>query len=207
MSRRSSPCSNDYIDSYTSILFDDSYLKTLKPGIDYHFGEMLSDLRMIENSRKILKERNIQSHEVKRRDLDDVDKRLDWTEKMNEEYASYKAKVDASGKIAKNSGDLDLSVQEKVRNIALEDEKKWLEAAITAASARLGFMTKYPDALCIPSTRRHIKVAEDNLNSAKLAVGRIEVQKKSMPKFLLISDEDALNKTSVAGYTKASYEY
>lgn len=40
-------------------------------------------------------------------------------------------------------------------------------------------MTKYPDALSTPSTKTHIKAAEDNLNSAKLARREIEVQKQS----------------------------
>jgi hypothetical protein len=40
-------------------------------------------------------------------------------------------------------------------------------------------MTKYPNALSTPSTKTHIKAAEDNLNSAKLAKREIEVQKQS----------------------------
>ncbi|KAI1734077.1 hypothetical protein F4680DRAFT_365179 [Xylaria scruposa] len=188
MSRRSSSGSNSSTESYTSVLSDDSYLKTLKP-IDDQFQEMLSHVRIIENHRRVLKERKIQSHEAKKRDPNDVDKRK-WTDQMEADYASYKAKVDvlsaaknvqvASERVARQSRKADISTQEKVRNIALEDDKKWLDAAVAAATARLGFMTKYPNALNTPFTKSHIKAIEDNLNSAKLAVREIETQKKKI---------------------------
>lgn len=48
-----------------------------------------------------------------------------------------------------------------------------------AAEARLGFMTKYPNAYSTPSHRNHIKAVEDNLNSAKLAQREVQNQLKS----------------------------
>lgn len=249
MSRISSFGSNTSTDSYTSVLSDDSYLATLKPGIDDQFQDMLSHIRVIENHRRVLRERKIQSHQAKKRDPNDVDRRLDWSPQMDADYASYKAKVnllsaakstqEASEKIARKSKRADLSTQEKARNTALEDDKAWLDAAIAyvdnpssscpgmllplwervlshclshfpstpdissrvlplneslesvvltsgvwirAATARLGFMTKYPNALSTPSTRSHITAVEDNLNSAKNAAREIEIQKKSKPK-------------------------
>ncbi|KAI0860873.1 hypothetical protein F4860DRAFT_478012 [Xylaria cubensis] len=188
MSRRSSSGSVASIESYTSVLSDDSYLKTLEP-IDDQFKEMLSHVRIIESHRAVLRERKIQSHEAKKRDPNDTDKRK-WTDQMEAEYASYKAKVDvlsaargvqkASAKVAKQSKTADISTQETARKIALEDDKKWLDAAIAAATARLGFMTKYPNALNTPSTKSHIKAIEDNLNSAKKAVREIETQKQKI---------------------------
>ncbi|KAI1159852.1 hypothetical protein F5B18DRAFT_635283 [Nemania serpens] len=190
MSRISSFGSNTSTDSYTSVLSDDSYLATLKPGIDDQFQDMLSHIRVIENHRRVLRERKIQSHQAKKRDPNDVDRRLDWSPQMDADYASYKAKVnllsaakstqEASEKIARKSKRADLSTQEKARNTALEDDKAWLDAAIAAATARLGFMTKYPNALSTPSTRSHITAVEDNLNSAKNAAREIEIQKKKI---------------------------
>ncbi|KAI1747725.1 hypothetical protein F4782DRAFT_520162 [Xylaria castorea] len=206
MSRRSSSGSDSSINSYTSVLSDDSYLKTLQPGIDDQFQEMLSHVKKIENHRRVLKERKIQSHEVKKRDPNDVGRRLDWTKQMDADYASYKAKVDvlsaaksvqeASSRAARQSRKADLSTQEKVRNKALEDDKKWLNAAIAASTERLGFMTKYPNALDTPTTRSHIKAAEDNLNSAKLAVREIEPQKKK------IADARAIATRQAAGSSR-----
>ncbi|TGJ80525.1 hypothetical protein E0Z10_g8231 [Xylaria hypoxylon] len=197
MSRRSSSSSQKSNDSYTSVLSDDSYLATLKPGIDDQFKEMLNHVKMIENNRKVLKERKIQSHEAKKRDPNDVNRRLDWLPQMEADYKSYKAKVDllsaakttqeASEKAAKKSKNADLATQEKARNAALDDDRIWLAAAIAcffythlAATARLGFMTKYPDALSTPSTKSHIKAAEDNLSSAKKALREIEIQKNKI---------------------------
>lgn len=48
-----------------------------------------------------------------------------------------------------------------------------------AGEARLGFMTKYPNAYSTPSHRNHIKAVEDNLNSAKLAQREVQNQLKS----------------------------
>jgi hypothetical protein len=122
------------------VLSDDSYLATLKPGIDDQFQEILSHVRMIENNRKILKERKIQSHEAKKRDPNDTAKRTDWTSQMESDYLSYKAKVDALGaakkvqeaseKVARQSKKMDIATQEKNRNKALNDDETWLDAAI-----------------------------------------------------------------------------
>ncbi|KAI0436492.1 hypothetical protein F4803DRAFT_556960 [Xylaria telfairii] len=190
MSRCSSPGSNKCTDSYTSLLSDDSYLNTLKPGIDDHFKEMLSCMEMNENHRNILKERKIQSHEVKKRDPSDVNGRIEWTPQMNADYASYKSKVNvikaaksvqkASKKVARDSKNADVSIQEEARDKAIEDGEKWVDAAIEAATARLGFMAKYPNAFDTPSTKTHIGAIEDNLNSAKKAVREIEIQQKKI---------------------------
>ncbi|TRX92147.1 hypothetical protein FHL15_007014 [Xylaria flabelliformis] len=188
MFRRSSSSSISSIESYTSVLSDNSYLKTLKP-TDNQFQEILSYVRIIESHRTVLRERKIQSHEAKKRDPNDTDQRK-WTDQMDADYASYKAKVDvlsaakhvqeALETVAKQSKKADISIQEKARKIALEDGKKWLDAAIAASTARLGFMTRYPNALNTPSTKSHIKAIEDNLNSAKRAVREIETQKQKI---------------------------
>lgn len=138
--RPSSSSSNKSTDSYTSVLSDDSYLADLKPGIDDQFKAMLDNIRMIENNRKILKERKIQSHEAKKRDPNDKDRRTDWTSEMEAGYLSYKGKVDvlneakkvqeASEKVAKKSKNVDIATQEKNRNKALADDEVWLDAAI-----------------------------------------------------------------------------
>jgi len=140
MSRRSSSGSNKSTDSYASVLSDDSYLATFQSGIDAQFQEILSHVRMIENNRKILKERKIQSHEVKKRDSNDTARRTDWTSQMENDYLSYKTKVDAlsaakkvqekSEKVAKQSKKKDIATQENNRNKALSDDEKWLDAAI-----------------------------------------------------------------------------
>jgi hypothetical protein len=138
--RPSSSSSNKSTDSYTSVLSDDSYLAELKPGIDDQFKTMLDSIRMIENNRKILKERKIQSHEAKKRDPNDKDRRTDWTPEMEAGYLAYKAKVEAlnkaksvqeaSEKVAKQSKKVDIATQEKNRNKALADDELWLDAAI-----------------------------------------------------------------------------
>lgn len=141
MSRCSSPGSNACTDSYTSLLSDDSYLNSLKPGIDDQFKEMLSHVEMTENHRNVLKERKIQSHEVKKRDPNDMNEQIGWTPQMDADYASYKAKVGAisgvksvhkaSEKVAKGSRYADISTQEEVRNKTMEDGEKWVDAAIS----------------------------------------------------------------------------
>ncbi|KAM0814416.1 hypothetical protein AB5N19_00206 [Seiridium cardinale] len=190
MSRPGSSSSILSDSSYTSVLSDDSYLAQLEPGLDDQFKEMLNNLRMIENNRKILTERKIQSHEAKKRDPTDVSRRIDWTPQMDADYLSYKAKVEVvavthaaqkvSGRLARKSKHADLATQEAIRSAALADDEKWLDAAIEAATARLGFMTKYPNALHTTATKTHIKAAEDNLNSAKHAKREIETQKKKI---------------------------
>jgi hypothetical protein len=96
MSRRSSSGSDKSTNSSASVLSDDSYLATFQPGIDDQFKELLNHIRMIEKNRKILKERKIQSHEMKKRDPNDIARRTDWTPQMDSDYLSYKAEVEAS---------------------------------------------------------------------------------------------------------------
>lgn len=134
MSRRGSA------DSYSSVLSDDSYLETLKE-VDGPFREILNEIRITENDRKILKERKIQSHELKKRDPNDTQKRTNWTREMETDYASYKSKVnvltaakavqEVSERIARKSKIADVATQEFARNKALQDDEKWLDAAIT----------------------------------------------------------------------------
>ncbi|KAL6835546.1 hypothetical protein V8C40DRAFT_234570 [Trichoderma camerunense] len=195
MSRRGSA------DSYSSVLSDDSYLETLKE-VDGPFKEILNEIRITENNRRILKERKIHSHELKKRDPNDTQRRSNWTPEMETDYASYKFKVNTlaaakavqeeSEKIARKSRNADVATQLFARNKALQDDEKWLDAAITVAVARLSFMTKYPDALSTPSTKTHIKAAEDNLNSAKLARREIEVQKQKIANIRAIEARKAL---------------
>ncbi|KAK9413597.1 hypothetical protein SUNI508_11806 [Seiridium unicorne] len=204
MSRRSSSSSVSTVESYMSVLSDDSYITHLKPGLDDEFKEMLNHVKVIENDRKILRERKIQSHKAKKRDPKDVSRRLDWTPQMEADYESYKAKVDAlsvaktaqdaSEMAAKKSRHADLAIQKEVRSTALEDDEKWLDAAIAAATARLNFMAKYPNALNTPATKNHITAAEDNLHSAKLAQREIQIQKKKIENLGTIANYKGANK-------------
>ncbi|KAK4232783.1 hypothetical protein C8A03DRAFT_39584, partial [Achaetomium macrosporum] len=180
--------SNKSTDSYASVLSDDSYMATLRP-IDNEFRNMLQHIQALNTSRSLAKQRKIVSHETKKRDPADTERRTDWTPQMEADYDAYKAKVDvlsavkarqeASEKAAKaSSKSKDLAAQERARLQALADDEAWLNAAIAAANARLGFMTKYPNALSTPSTQTHIKAVQDNLNSAKQAQREIQIQRQ-----------------------------
>lgn len=140
MSRPSSAGSTGSTDSYQSALSDDSYLARLKPEDVDRLTEMLNNVRMVENHRKLLKERKIQSHELKKRDPNDTARRTDWeNDKQVADWTAYKAKVDAlaaakavqviSEENAKNAKRSDVTTQERLRNKALEDDYKWLNAA------------------------------------------------------------------------------
>ncbi|KAK9773304.1 hypothetical protein SCAR479_10033 [Seiridium cardinale] len=204
MSRRSSSSSVSTVESYMSALSDDSYITHLKPGLDDQFKAMLNHVKVIENDRKILRERKIQSHKAKKRDPEDVSRRLDWTPQMEADYESYKAKVDAlsvaksaqdaSEMAAKMSRHEDLAIQKEIRSTALKDDETWLNAAIAAATARLGFMAKYPNALNTPATKNHIMAAQDNLHSAKLAQREIQIQKKKIENLETIANYKGANK-------------
>jgi hypothetical protein len=142
MSRPNSSGSNNSAkstDSYASALSDDSYLATFKPA-DASFAEVLAHIRMVENNRPVLKERKVQSHELKKRDPNDTERRTDWTPQMEADYAAYKAKVDAltaakavqaaSEAAAKASKKKPIAEQEAARNKALNDDDVWLKAGI-----------------------------------------------------------------------------
>ncbi|KAL2192588.1 hypothetical protein P885DRAFT_64789 [Corynascus similis CBS 632.67] len=201
MSRPNSAGSTKSTDSYSSVLSDDSYIATFKPGIDDSFKEMMNEIKMTDSERKLLKERKIQSHEVKKRDPADTERRTDWTPKMIAEYDDYKAKVkllekakakqEASEKAAKASKKSDMKTQEKLRHQALADDEAWLAAAIAAGKARLQFLKDHPNALSTPSTKTHIKAAEDNLNSAKLALREIKTQEKKIADIKKIEEAKA----------------
>jgi len=126
--------------SYGSVLSDDSYLATFKPGIDDQFREMLENITLIENNRTILMERKIQSHEAKKRDPNDTQGRADWTPEMDADYRSYKGKANALGaakKVLKKSdknaekrqGENIETLREK-RYQELNEEEAWMVAAI-----------------------------------------------------------------------------
>ncbi|KAF2968710.1 hypothetical protein GQX73_g4902 [Xylaria multiplex] len=189
-------------DSYASVLSDDSYLALLKPGLDDIFKEVLNDIKILEdNRRSILKERKIQSHEAKRRDPTDLDTERDWTPQMELDYESYKAKGEvlksvkaaqkASASAVDNNRSSDLATLEALHNTALEDAETWQRVAMEAAVERLNFMKKYPNAFNTPSTKTHIKAAEDTLNSAKLAQREIQTRKKKIAQVKLIEEKRA----------------
>jgi hypothetical protein len=54
---------------------------------------------------------------------------------------------------------------------------------ISAAAARLAFMSKYPNAFNTPDTIKHLKATRDNVNSAKQAMRGIELQHESKMRF------------------------
>jgi myosin heavy subunit len=132
--------SKESADSYTSTLSTDSYVTTLKPKLDEEFKQMLNEIRLADTNRTIAKERKIQSHEVKKRDPTDTERRTDWTPEMEAEHAQYKLTVkalerakkvqDESEKLAKASKTADPATQERVRMQALRDDEAWLDAAI-----------------------------------------------------------------------------
>ncbi|KAK4139005.1 hypothetical protein BT67DRAFT_438305 [Trichocladium antarcticum] len=171
-------------DSYASVLSEDSYLETFKP-IDADFTKFLDAFE-----KDILMARKVQSHNLKKRDQKDTERRTDWTDAMEKAYAAYKNKVVMLSKAkktqaeselaAKKSGKKSIKEQEAARNKALADDEAWLLAGIAAADARLGFMKKYPNALSTPTTATHIKAAEDNLNSARRAQREINIQKSKI---------------------------
>ncbi|OHF01737.1 hypothetical protein CORC01_02928 [Colletotrichum orchidophilum] len=185
-------CSSNTTVSYASALSDDSYKKSfIKSGNDDSFMEMMEHVTIIESGRDFLHERKIQSHNVKKRDINDTALRsADWTPQMVRDYASYKAKVSVLGKTRKTavaSGQAIKSVlgksfeiQEPVYLKALNDDELWVNAALEAAKARLGFVTKYPDALPTKSTVNHIAQAADNLTSAKNAHSAIQTKRQKL---------------------------
>ncbi|KAI7783733.1 hypothetical protein LA080_011442 [Diaporthe eres] len=182
MSQPGTPASMSSVSSFQSFLSDDSYLAKLKP-VDAGFVEMMKEVKALDTKRSIIAERKVQSHTQKRRDPADVANRKDWTEKQTKEYASYKALVkslaDANKKaVASTNIALAQDDEESCRK-ALADQKARSNAAIRAGEARLGFMTRYPNAYSTPSHRNHIKAVEDNLNSTKLAQREIQNQQKT----------------------------
>jgi DNA-binding protein H-NS len=89
---------------------------------------------MIEARKKL-------SHEQKKRDPNDKERRV-WSDQMVEEYNVYKAAVEALEKakkvqeestglaMAKGNAKLPVEQQERLRNKALDDDEKWVAAAI-----------------------------------------------------------------------------
>ncbi|KAL1854008.1 hypothetical protein Daus18300_011598 [Diaporthe australafricana] len=179
MYRVTSPASVSSTSSLQSVLSDDSYLKTFKD-VDKGFEAMLKELNALDSNRSIQEERKLQSHIQKRRDQTDHATREALTEKQMKDYEAYKSLVAslstankmaaASTKVAKARGDEDSYTK------ALADQEAKSNAAIRAAEARLGFMTRYPNVFNPPSHRNHIKAVEDNLNSAKVAQREVQIQ-------------------------------
>jgi len=128
-------------DTFQSALSEDSYLGSLVPGLDDQFKTMLNEVKMVENHRKFVKERKIQSHKAKKLDPADIGRRTDWSDQQNEDWSSYKEKVlditepkrqhDASVKAAKESRGADLSTLETARNKALDDGVELADVAVT----------------------------------------------------------------------------
>ncbi|KAK2599571.1 hypothetical protein N8I77_011312 [Diaporthe amygdali] len=170
------------VSSFQSFLSDDSYLEKLKP-VDVGFAEMLTEIRAIDTNRSILVERKLQSHTQKRRDQADLSPREDWTSRQTSEYQAYKDMVKslaaANKKAVASSNIAKVQDDEASCRKALADQQARSTAAIRAAEARLGFMTRYPNAYSTPSHANHIKAVEDNLNSAKLAQREVKDLLKS----------------------------
>ncbi|KKY29954.1 hypothetical protein UCDDA912_g10130 [Diaporthe ampelina] len=179
MSQPNTPSSISSVSSFQSFLSSDSYLEKLKP-VDAGFAEMMKEVKALDTKRSMIAERKVQSHIQKRRDQTDVATRENWTGKQIGDYASYKALVkslaDANRKATASRNIAKAQDDEESCKKALADQKARSTAAIRAAEARLGFMTKYPNAYSTSSHSNHIKAVEDNLNSAKLA--QREVQKQ-----------------------------
>ncbi|KAK3298958.1 uncharacterized protein B0H64DRAFT_86206 [Chaetomium fimeti] len=169
--------------SYASAFSADSYVAKLTPGLDDAFEEMIKEVGDLGTS--LQQERKAQSHISKRRDPNDLQKRT-WTDAMQKEYKAYKdavdrlgeakAKHEASTKAAKASVKKPAAEQEAARLKALEDDRAWLDRAVDATTARLGFMQKYPDAFNTPIHKTHLIAAQDNMNSAKQALREINTQ-------------------------------
>ncbi|KAK4150487.1 hypothetical protein C8A00DRAFT_36923 [Chaetomidium leptoderma] len=131
--------SNDSTESYGSVLSDDSYLGKLLPGKDDDFQALLNTIKALDTERSLAKERKIQSHEAKKRDPTDTDRRTDWTPQMEREHAAYKAKVEtikaarivalAAGTRAKESK---ATIEEriKLREGAMKLDDSWIHEAI-----------------------------------------------------------------------------
>ncbi|KAI1323078.1 hypothetical protein F5Y16DRAFT_403753 [Xylariaceae sp. FL0255] len=176
-------------DSDSPVLSVDSYVAKLKPTLDDQFKQMMEEITLLENNRTVLRERKIQSHRAKKRDPSDTERRV-WSTEQEADYYFYKAEVvrfgdvkkvqEASTTAAKKSKHDDLQTQETKRNQALKDDEAWLKAAVAAGTLRLGFMVKYPNCFNTASTARHLKAIEDTLNSAKLAVREIQMQKQKI---------------------------
>ncbi|KAF6821202.1 hypothetical protein CPLU01_12560 [Colletotrichum plurivorum] len=124
--RNGSPDSSESVPSaVSSILSEDSYVAMLETGLDDQFKEMLSEIRMNENNRQILRERKILSHEAKKRDPNDTLRRTNWSPQIDQEYEDYKVKVETLSKakkdqapstgIAKDSRIKDLVTRERNR--------------------------------------------------------------------------------------------
>lgn len=126
MSRPPSQESTASASSYDSMLSDDSYLAKMKP-VDAAFVEMMGEIKVLENNRRMFEERKVQSHIQKGRDPNDTERRENWTEKQLKDYANYKLLVSglsrandratASEKVAKTKKD------EESRIKALRDQK------------------------------------------------------------------------------------
>ncbi|KAK8080282.1 hypothetical protein PG997_008100 [Apiospora hydei] len=126
------------IQSYYSILSDDSYAVELKP-IDKSFLEMCEEVRILDTERNILEERKMQSHNAKKRDPKDTAERV-WPDAQAADYKVYKELVrrirpvkdahDAAMVAVKNSKNADLATIEAARTRAMTVEQTWVEAAM-----------------------------------------------------------------------------
>ncbi|KAJ3579529.1 hypothetical protein NPX13_g1035 [Xylaria arbuscula] len=178
MSRRNSTSSNTPSESLSSVLSDDSYIVKLEQDLDDTFKDILASVETPASQRSIMKERRIQSHIIKRRDPNDVGSET-WSDEMKADHKAYKGKVNdlakaaktqkMSRKIGRETKKDDLATYEAVCNTALSDAREWARLGIEAGTARLNFLTKYPDAFDTEGHRKHLIQAQANLDSAKLA--------------------------------------
>ncbi|KAK3290889.1 uncharacterized protein B0H64DRAFT_436287 [Chaetomium fimeti] len=177
--------------SAKSTISDDSYLNSLREGMDDQFKQMIQETIRFDDNRSLAMERKIQSHNAKKRRPDDTKER-DWPLPMVDEYKNYKAKVVALKKAKLGQKESTArakqaryhpEMKKEARLLALRDDEKWFKAAIDAAMARFGFMKKYPDAFNTKSNKNHLIAATDNLNSARRAVEEIIEQKRRLTGF------------------------
>ncbi|KAK4032831.1 hypothetical protein C8A01DRAFT_40716 [Parachaetomium inaequale] len=181
------------VKSFHSALSDDSYIGDLaQRNIDNALKEMLTEVKLLDGSNTLVMARKLLSHDVKKLDPADIQKRK-WSEQMVKDHSAYKDKVKAlevarkvalastkAAKKASRGNNVNFVKLEQLRHKALDDDEVWLNAAIGASSARMGFMNKYPDAFNTESAKKHVKAAQDNIDSVKNALRETGEQRKKI---------------------------
>ncbi|KAH9897325.1 hypothetical protein F4778DRAFT_256597 [Xylariomycetidae sp. FL2044] len=149
-------------------------------------ADLIQGVEDLETGRPILDQKKTISHQVKKMT---GSKTAHWTQQMKDNYNEYKYKVDnmENAKATYNVSDMavrasswdKLRVKEKKARQALGDAEKWLDAAIDASQARLGFMSKYPVASSATGAQGHLEAVKSTLNSAKNAKREINLHRQS----------------------------
>lgn len=104
--------------------------------LDKGFKEMMDDIKILDNNRKVFKERKVQSHIQKRRDPNDTEKR-DWNADQVKDYEHYKKCVeDLANANARAVASTDIArdktrTSEARRLEALEDQTRKCDAAVS----------------------------------------------------------------------------